>query len=241
MGVYEVTQRQWEMVGTRSKPSYWNNTTDWEARPVELVSYNDIRGATTSSPEVNWPLTGRTVLDASFMGVLRAKTGGLIEFDLPTEAQWEYACRAGTTGPWNNGAGTAGVETDANLALLGRYQHNGGKTPSADWPRDCLASNATAKAGSYLPNEWGLHDMHGNVWEWCLDWYAASDASLLGDDPAGPALAVGSARVLRSGSWIDSALPCRSARRGNGAPSGQHYSIGFRVAAPAAVGVSAGQ
>jgi formylglycine-generating enzyme required for sulfatase activity len=237
MGEYAVTQRQWEMAGTsRSKPSNWYNTTDWEARPVEMVSYDDIRGATNSSPAVNWPQTGHTVLAASFMGILRAKTGGGLEFDLPTEAQWEYACRAGTTGPWNNGLGASGSDTDANLALLGRYKYNGGMNGEAYWPQNCLASNATAKAGMYLPNAWGLYDMHGNVFEWCLDWYAASGDSLRDGDPVGPLS--GSARVLRGGGWLNGALSCRSARRGTNSPSSRDRYIGFRVAAPAAVGVS---
>jgi formylglycine-generating enzyme required for sulfatase activity len=236
MGVFEVTQRQWEMVGTRSKPSYWNNTTDWEERPVEQVSYDDIRGATSSSPAVNWPQTGHDVLATSFMGILRAKTGWLLEFDLPTEAQWEYACRAGTTGPWNSGAGAVNNETDANLALLGRYQYNGGKNGTDDWPQNCLASNATAKAGTYLPNAWGLYDMHGNVWEWCLDWYAASDASLLGIDPEGPLS--GSARVQRGGSWKHGASNCRSARRLNNSSSSRSSFIGFRVVAVAEVWIT---
>jgi formylglycine-generating enzyme required for sulfatase activity len=244
MGVHEVTQVQWERVGTRSKPSHWNNTTDWEARPVEQVSYYDIRsGASdnTDNPAVDWPVTGHAVAADSFMGKLCAKTGGILAFDLPTEAQWEYACRAGTTGPWNNGAGASNNETDANLALLGRYQYNGGMNGSALWPQDCLASNVTAKAGSYLPNAWGLYDMHGNVFEWCLDYYITGDATLSGDDPAGPVLAVGSVRVLRGGCWNYGASFCRSARRLGYAPATRDYNLGFRVAAPAAVDMSAGQ
>jgi formylglycine-generating enzyme required for sulfatase activity len=238
IGVYGVTQAQWERVGTRSKPSYWNNTTDWEARPVEQVSYDDIRGATNSNPAVNWPQTGHTVLATSFMGVLRAKTGDILEFDLPTEAQWEYACRAGTTGPWNNGAGAANNETDANLALLGRYKFNDGMNGSANWLQNCLASNATALAGSYLPNAWGLYDMHGNVVECCLDWYVASDASLQGADPAGPSLAAGSPRVLRGGCWRYGASYCRSARRYSVSPSNRSNTVGFRVAAVAEVWIA---
>jgi formylglycine-generating enzyme required for sulfatase activity len=102
-------------------------------------------------------------------------------------------------------------------------------------------SNATAAVGSYLPNAWGLYDMHGNVWEWCLDYYIAGDASLEGSDPVGPSLAVGSARVLRGGCWGDGASYCRSARRRSFSPSARNNGLGFRVAAVAAVGVSAGQ
>jgi formylglycine-generating enzyme required for sulfatase activity len=239
LGVFEVTQRQWEMVGTRSKPSYWNNTTDWEERPVETVSYNEIRGATSGNPEVNvnWPLTGHAVLATSFMGRLRTKTGGILEFDLPTDAQWEYACRVGTTGPWNNGIGASNSETDPNLALLGRCQYNGGVSNSGtSWPQNCLASNATAKVGSYLPNAWGLYDMHGNVWEWCLDWHVSSGTSLSGDNPAGPM--AGSVRLQRGGSWDYGASNHRSARRGGNTPSTQINNLGLRVAAPAEVWIT---
>jgi hypothetical protein len=100
------------------------------------------------------------------------------------------------------------------------------------------ATNATAAAGSYLSNTWGLYDMHGNVWEWCLDWYVSGDASLLGDAPADPSLAVGAARVRCGGSWDSGASSCRSVRRGSGSPSGGNSSVGFRVAAAAEVWIA---
>ena len=239
LGVFEVTQRQWANV-RNMKPSRWNNATDWEERPVETISYNSLRGSTTDSPAVDWPTTGHAVVaSGSFMGVMRSKTGGLLEFDLPTDAQWEYACRAGTSGPWNNGGPSASNDIDPNLALLGRYGHNGGKNTSgggwADWPDNCFASNATAKIGAYLPNAWGLYDMHGNVGEWCLDWYEANVAALQQEsDPVGPAS--GSNRIRRGGNSGDTAGLCRSARRSSpGAPGSSFGSTGFRVAAPAEV------
>jgi formylglycine-generating enzyme required for sulfatase activity len=187
--------------------------------------------------------------------MLRAKTGGILQFDLPTDAQWEYACRAGTAGPWNNDVGSSGEELDANLDLLGRYQRNGGQIlVGSTWysPDNAAAfgstlavtaSNATAKVGSYLPNRWGLYDMHGNVWEWCLDYSTvnAADTALSGADPVGPSLAVGSARVLRGGAWSHGASHARSARRNSYGPTNRDHSIGLRVAAAAAVDLTAGQ
>jgi formylglycine-generating enzyme required for sulfatase activity len=97
-------------------------------------------------------------------------------------------------------------------------------------------SNATAAVGSYLPNAWGLYDMHGNAWEWCLDWYAASGDSLCGDDPQGPP--TDSVRVRRGGCWNGGASDCRSARRSSGSPLGRTLYVGFRVAAPAEVWIA---
>ena len=161
MGVFEVTQKQWELA-TGARPSFFTNAAAWATRPVESVTYLDIRG---TSRGTNWPASAR--VDAgSFLGILRAKTG--LDFDLPTEAQWEYACRAGTTTALNSGKDLTAEDACPNLAELARYSRNGGNpsTSSSD------ASAGTAKVGSYLPNAWGFYDMHGNVTEWCLDWQA---------------------------------------------------------------------
>ncbi|MCL1921941.1 MAG: formylglycine-generating enzyme family protein [Kiritimatiellaeota bacterium] len=240
MGVFEVTQRQWQQVmGTR--PSYFNNSNCYEERPVEQVTFNTVRG--TVAQGCNWPADGHAVHSASFMGVLRARAGGLLEFDLPTEGQWEYACRAGSSGSWNNGTTITNGTADANLDLLGRYTRNGGYVlEGTSWvppPRDCTDEHGTAKVGSYLPNAWGLYDMHGNVWEFCLDWIVTSgaDPSLAGDDPTGPAQTSGS-RTDRGGGWSYAAQHCRAARRGSSNVSATYTEIGLRVAAPAEVLVS---
>lgn len=217
MGVFEVTQRQWELVmGT--KPSYFSNATYYKMRPVEQVSYNQIRG---SSLGAKWPSSSE--VDAtSFIGKIRAKTG-LDEFDLPTEAQWEYACRAGTTTALNSGKNLTNTSSDANMNEVGRYWYNGGSSYSSS----CAPMYGTAEVGSYKPNDWGLYDMHGNVWEWCLDWWTSSlpDAS----DPVGASS--GSSRVVRGGGWDDYASSCRSAYHDciYCYPSSCSYDLGFRL------------
>jgi uncharacterized repeat protein (TIGR02543 family) len=208
MGVFEVTQKQYELV-TGSTPSEYAG----DARPVEFVPWNTIRG---NSDTYNWPSV-TTVDPNSFMGKIRAKTG--LTLDLPTEAQWEYACRAGTTSNYNNGG-----STEADLQLLGRY--NGNQNDG----RGGYTTHTTV--GSYTPNAWGLYDMHGNVWEWCLDYWSGSLSS--STDPKGPMS--GSSRVLRGGVWYDFADDCTSSSRDYIDPS---YSIdgydGFRLACPVAV------
>lgn len=129
-----------------------------------------------------------------------AAAGG--RFALPTEAQWEYACQVGTKGAY-----------DGELAELAWFDGNGGKR----------AHPVTGK----MVNGWGLYDMHGNVWEWCADWYGEySSGSVTG--PRGPAS--GSSRVVRGGSWDSYAVSCRAAYRVNNDPGNGYSSIGFRLA-----------
>ena len=164
IGVFELTQRQWELV-MGNRPSLFTNSTVYATRPVECVSYNHIRGANLGAwwPQMN------AVDETSFMGKLRAKTGRL--FDLPTEAQWEYACRAGTATALNSGKNlSAATGVDANMAEVGRYYYNSGSFDNS-YDYGGTEETGTAKVGSYLPNAWGLYDMHGNVDEVCLDWY----------------------------------------------------------------------
>ena len=221
IGVFEVTQRQWELV-MGNRPSYFNNTTYYPSRPVEQVSYYDIREnpANSDDPAVDWP-NNSAVNAGSFMGRLRAKTG-LSTFDLPTEAQWEHACRAGTGTALNSGKNLTAIDVCPNMAEVGRYWSNGGSaySPGGD------TGVGTAKSGSYLPNAWGLHDMHGNVWEWCLDWYGAYPGSA--QDP--PGSASGPDRAGRGGSWWNGSRFCRSAYRGHYLPGSRYSDFGFRAA-----------
>jgi formylglycine-generating enzyme required for sulfatase activity len=221
LGVFEVTQRQWEMV-MGNKPSYFTNATCYPTRPVEQVSYSDIRESTNNlamSPD--WPATNAVHAD-TFMGKLRGKTG-LTGFDLPTEAQWEYACRAGTDTALNSGYNLTNMASDAQMNVVGRYRYNNGS-----FSQGCETNGGTAAVGSYQANAWGLYNMHGNVWEWCLDWNGHIYPGAV-TDPKGAAS--GPFRVIRGGSWWDDAKFCRSAFRSICYPPWhRYYGIGFRAA-----------
>ena len=223
IGVYEVTQSQWDMIQpSRLAPSRYNNAADRAMRPVEQVCYNEIRNSVNDSADASydWPAVPNP---DSFLGKLRTKTG--LDFDLPSEAQWEFAARAGNGDTkWGDGSGILNTGTDENLDLLGRYERNGGRvrngTSYADPDRSCGATNGTAIVGSYAPNSWGLYDTAGNVWETCLDWYEDDitihdgkvniDPTTSGNTLSG---ASGVHRVMRGGSWYGSSVYCRPAMR----------------------------
>jgi formylglycine-generating enzyme required for sulfatase activity len=139
---------------------------------------------------------------------------GKWRYGLPTEAQWEYAARAGASSALNSGKELSSEDgTCRNLDEVGWYREN--------------SVDRTHPVGQKEPNARGLHDMHGNVWEWCADWYG--DTLSGGVNPKGPAS--GSLRVRRGGSWINYAGNCRLAYRGNSSPAlSYNYFIGFRVA-----------
>lgn len=196
IGVFEVTQKQYEMV-MEVTPSGDKG----DMRPVEKVSSADIRG---SKKGLNWPMDDDVDND-SYVGKLRKRIG--LRFDLPTDAQWEYACRAGTKGNFN----VEGVE----LTKLGKFADNGGNVDHHD------------KVGSYLPNAWGLYDMHGNVGEWCLDRGRDVKETI---DPKG--LADGKGRVWRGGSWHDGPRGCGNSSRSGADFYARYPSVGFRLCCP---------
>ena len=211
IGVFEVTQKQYEMI-MKTNPSKFPG----DMRPVEQVRYIDIRGANKGQ---SWP-KDNAVDNDSYLGKLRKRIG--IDFDLPTEVQWEYACRAGTKGNFN----VDGIE----MAKLGKYAGNDGR-------RD-----HHVRVGSFMPNAWGLYDMHGNNWELCLDrgrdvsgwaWFDdwKTDLKETETDPNGPA--IGGSRILRGGSWNDGVELCRSPYRGCLPANERNWGVGFRLACPA--------
>ena len=238
IGIFEITQAQWEHVMGEKPRCYREDYYSDLRQPVRYLSYDEIRGADRGH---GWP--GNMAVDAdSFLGRLREKTDGFA-WDLPTEAQWEYACRAGTETAFNDGSdmnryyiGAARWRDDA-LSLLGRY------TGNYDDGVGGIHDNPTV-VGCYKPNRWGLYDMHGNVEEWTRDWRRKwSDP--FGDvqneagewvDPKGATFeaAEGSA-VTKGGSSASNPEFCRSAWNYTDYHKTDHdsqvFETGFRIGA----------
>ena len=182
LGEYEVTQEQWVAV-MGSNPSEFKA----RERPVETVSWEDAQ---------------------AFIRKLNSKEGHQ-RYRLPTEAEWEYAARAGSGGKYAFG------DDEGQLSQYAWYYGNSG--------------DKTQPVGRLQPNAWGLYDMHGNVWEWVQDWYDENYYSKSpSTDPAGPSS--GSYRVLRGGSWGSFAGVCRSAAPNRSTPSARDFNYGFRLA-----------
>jgi formylglycine-generating enzyme required for sulfatase activity len=179
MGVYEVTQEQYEQVMGKNPSSFKG-----AQNPVESVSWDEA---------------------VEFCTKLSQKTGKTVR--LPTEAEWEYACRAGSKTRFSYG------DDDDKLGDYAWYAKN--------------SDSKTHAVGQRKPNDWGLYDMHGNVFERCAGWFADSYASAKNQDPQGPDS--GTFRVLRGGGWSNYPQYCRSAYRVRIAPGDLGRSIGFRV------------
>lgn len=193
LGKFPVTQKQYEAL-TGQMPSFFSGNN----LPVEKISWHD--AMRFCEKLTKW----------------EQNAGRLPEgyvFSLPTEAQWEYACRAGSAAALNNAQELETTDGDCpRLNEVGWYLRNSKRT--------------THPVGEKNPNAFGLYDMHGNVWEWCLDWYG----SYRGDagDPTGPK--TGSYKVFRGGSWESDSALCRSAGRAYVSPSTRNYCLGFRLA-----------
>ena len=152
-------------------------------------------------------------------------------FDLPSEAQWEFACRAGNgEGLWNDGSS---MSDSSNIGRLARY---GQWYQSWNDHRNDSTNTGTTVVGSFKPNSWGLYDMHGNVYEWCLDWYSADITSFGGkvnadeNDPTKPRSGTSSSRVFRGGAFNSGSAGVRSAARSSQNPEiGGYSNHGLRL------------
>ena len=186
LGTTEVTQGQWLQV-MEENPSFLEG----DELPVETVTWEQ-------AVEFCRRLSG-----------IEQHT-----YRLPTEAEWEYACRAGTATPFSTGDTISAA--DANYDARKTY---GNGVAGA-------FREASTPVASFPPNAWGLHDMHGNVWEWCSDWFGEYPASEI-TDPKGAE--EGTTRVVRGGCWINDPAICRSANRGDTVPISWNFHFGFRV------------
>lgn len=245
IGVFEITQGQWTEV-TGKNVSYYSKSPESPMRPADRVDYVRLREAAfdfggskvpSDTSAYDWPNPPHP---DSFLGKLRALVGNAIDFDLPGDAEWEFACRAGLPeGYWNDGTDAKDLNN-----MPGRNNANGGFLPGGSaYPQiETLGpTNATAVCGSYPPNRWGLYDMHGNLQEVCLDWFQAgylgSAYNISPTDPKKTADGdTGETRCRRGGSFIlpafaqSSSGDCRaSARQGIGAIA-PYVNLGGRVA-----------
>jgi formylglycine-generating enzyme required for sulfatase activity len=227
MGKHLITQKLWKEVMENS-PSNFNG----EELPVEKVSWYDslifcnklsmknglkpayrISGSTDPSEWGAVPLYPATNAAWDAVEIVKEANG----YRLPTEAQWEYACRAGTTAPFNTGENVTADQANYD----GRYPYK--KFPQGKYRQ------TTTPVGTFEPNTWGLYDMHGNVWEWCWDWHG-NYAGVAQTEPQGAI--TGAYRVARGGSWSNNARFLRSASRGNSVPAFRDTLIGLRVVRP---------
>ena len=242
LGVYPVTQSQWQRV-MGSNPSRWK--TQGTMRPVEQVSYAKVRTAAndTYSGAYDYPNAPH---GNSFLGKLNTLTGDVLGFDLPSEAQWEYAAKAGNIDGFfgradspipMNGDGT--LNNSAAIPIvntIGRYKRNGGQdnwtTPAADVGPE----KGTALVGTYLPNDWGFYDMPGNVCEWCLDWYQDDITGLNGKPNVNGAqmldTTAGSKKVVRGATAAGCEVDCaqmrpsyRASLSASSAPTWEHNGL----------------
>ena len=210
--VFEITQKQWELVMGNNPSFFGKGNKDRGDLPVETVSYSDVRGDFSSvKPE-----------KSSFLGLLSDITG--FAFEMPSDMQWEYACRAGIGTGLNIGIDLVDVwGKDPGMCQVGRFLYNGGGIVNEDG--SVIPDQGTARVGSYQPNAWGLYDMHGNVSEWCRDAFL-EDASSLGGAVNLPSEKPNNF-LIRGGNWRYYPGNCRSGDRDGYGPAGLNF-IGIR-------------
>ena len=215
MGVYPVTQAQYLRVRGNYPDSFFTNALARAKRPVDNLTLVDVRGSA-------WPENLFDGANSSkVVGRFRSATG--LYLDLPTEAQWEFSCRAGTTTPYASGT---------TITTAGRYKDNGGE-PSEAYPenlegfisggavsdyRSWTAGNGAPEVGTFEPNAFGLYDMHGGIFEYCLDWAGTADwdTTIVYTNPVGVVRSAsfgGITVIARGGAWSSEATECRSAAR----------------------------
>jgi formylglycine-generating enzyme required for sulfatase activity len=211
LGVYEVTQEEYEKVMGKN-PSYFCATGGGQGL---------VRGLATKRFPVESVTWDEAVEFCTKLSALPAEQSARRKYRLPTEAEWEYACRAGTKNVFHYGNTLTG--TEANINGTAPYGVAG---VTANLRRTC-------PVGSYKPNAWGMYDMHGNVFEWTADWHGANyypECKKLGlvKDPPGPA--TGSQRIHRGGAWPYQGFYARTAFRGHYPPGSRYNCLGLRVA-----------
>ena len=236
IGVFEITQTQWTLV-TGSNPSVFQ--VEGAMRPVDSVTFVQIRENNSDADAYDYQFL-ETPYSKSFLGLLRALSDNMIDFDLPSEAEWEYACRAGHgEGYWGNGEP---IQIDKYVP--GRYMKNQEVNQDVavsveslpDEVKGYSPASATAIVGSYDKNDFGLYDMHGNLNEWCIDFYNQDITGLCGAINVTPAAKKddankndGRRHVARGGSWNDKSGGTRSAWRVNAIKVKAYATYGFRV------------
>jgi len=209
ISTHEITQAQHEAV-MDTNPSFFLGPN----RPVEMLDWYEAARFCNRLSEIEGFSKFYDDDDLNSRALTVRMTWDATGYRLPTEAEWEYACRAGTTTDYHNGNETQEVcdPVDPNLSEIAWYCGNAG--------------DETHDVGQKTPNGFGLYDMSGNVYEWCNDWWEeySPDSQI---DPRGPS--TGTRHVRRGGSWGAAARSCRSAARGACIPEGRHDHMGFRI------------